>query len=211
LVERLTHADWKSSPQSSAAAECEFFYQPEGWPQAYRFLALRSPKPAKRPPEGPEQYQLFETASYLYRVFVTNMQGPIYRLVEFYNGRCAAENLIKEANNDAGLAAHPFYRFDMNQNHFQLSMLAYNLNCWLALFQRPATVPVTTLRHTTLATARLRFLFVAARLWRHAGRLGVSYSDQYPERSLLHQTMSRLRRLPAGLGRGAPSLTPVGV
>jgi hypothetical protein len=51
----------------------------------------------------------------------------------------------------------------------------------------------------------------AEREFFHAGRLGVSYSDQYPERSLLHQTMSRLRRLPAGLGRGAPSLTHVGV
>ena len=33
-----------------------------------------------------------------------------------------------------------------------------------------------TLRHTTLATARLRFLFVAAKIWRHAGRTGVSYA-----------------------------------
>ena len=47
--------------------------------------------------------------------------------------RGGAENLIKEANNDAGLAAHPSSRFDVNGNHFQLAMLAYNLNCWLVL------------------------------------------------------------------------------
>src|ERR1039457_4711055 len=29
------------------------------------------------------------------------------------------------------------------------------------------------------ATARLRFLFLAAKIWRHAGRVGVSYSDHY--------------------------------
>ena len=45
------------------------------------------------------------------------------------------ENLIKESSNDAGLTAHPSGIWAMNANHFQLSMLAYNLNCWLALFQ----------------------------------------------------------------------------
>ena len=60
----------------------------------------------------------------------------------------------------------------MNRNHFQLAMLAYNLNCWLLLFNREAQASVETLRHTTLATARLRFLFVAAKIWRHAGRNG---------------------------------------
>src|SRR4051794_22642154 len=104
------------------------------------------------------------------------MEGPVYRLVDFYNQRCASENLIKEANNEAGITAHPFRRFDMNQNHFQFVMLAYNLNCWLALFRHPEGVPLSALRHSTLATARLRFLFIAARLGRHAGQVGVSYS-----------------------------------
>jgi hypothetical protein len=55
--------------------------------------------------------------------------------VWFYNQRAGAENLIKEANNDAGLAAHPSRRFDVNGNHFQRAMLAYNLNCWLMAVQ----------------------------------------------------------------------------
>ena len=58
----------------------------------------------------------------------------------------------------------------MNSNHFQLAMLAYNLNCWLMPFNREPQAGATELRHTTLATARLRFLFVAAKIWRHAGR-----------------------------------------
>ena len=56
-------------------------------------------------------------------------------MVWFYGQRGGSENLIKEANNDAGLAAHPSGRFDVNSNHFQLAMLAYNLNCWLMLVQ----------------------------------------------------------------------------
>jgi len=85
-------------------------------------------------------------------------------VVWFYNQRGGAENLIKEANNDAGLTAHPSGRFDVNGNHFQLAMLAYNLNCWLMLFNREPQDDATQLRHTTLATARLRFLFVAAKI-----------------------------------------------
>jgi hypothetical protein len=83
----------------------------------------------------------------------------------FYDQRAGAENLIQEANNDAGLASG---RFDMNRNHFQLAMLAYNLNCWLLLFHREPQADPSKLRHTTLATARLRFLFLAAKIWRHA-------------------------------------------
>jgi hypothetical protein len=53
----------------------------------------------------------------------------------------------------------------VNSNHFQLAMLAYNLNCWLMLFNREPLADATQLRHTTLATARLRFLFVAVKIW----------------------------------------------
>jgi hypothetical protein len=200
LVGELKTVAWKPSPQTDAEAEADFLYQPEGWEKPFRFVALRFPKPpkgqpSKSQPARSEQYQLFETAAYLYRVFVTDLEGPVYRLVRFYNGRCASENLIKEANNDAGMTAHPYYRFDMNQNHFQLVMLAYNLNCWLALFHRDEQAETASLRHTTLATARLRFLFVAARLWRHAGRVGISYSDQYEDRAGLTQLLQRLRQI----------------
>jgi hypothetical protein len=197
MVQQLQQAQWKSSHKTDADEECEFWYQPDGWSRAYRFVALRYEQPPEATAET-EQYQRFQTSDYLYRVFVTNLEDPIWWAVWFYNRRAGAENLIKEANNDAGLAAHPSRRFDVNSIHFQLAMLAYNLNCWLLLFNREPTDQVESMKHTTLATARLRFLFVAAKIWRHAGRAGVSYSDQYEERGLLQRLMSRLRaiRLP---------------
>jgi hypothetical protein len=54
------------------------------------------------------------------------------------------------------------------------------------------------LKHTTLATSRLRFLFLAAKIWRHAGRVGVSYSDHYPERGIFQRLMDRLRAIAVG-------------
>ena len=198
LVEELKAAEWKPSPRTDADGQCEFRYQPEGWGRAYRFLALRYVKEKKPQPGEPGQYQLFETPDYIYRVFVTNMSQAVDLLVWFYNQRAGAENLIKEANNDAGLAAYPSSRWAMNCNHFQLAMLAYNLNCWLMLFNREEKARAEDLKHTTLATSRLRFLFLAAKIWRHGGRVGVSYSDHYAEQGIFQRLMERLRAIAAG-------------
>jgi len=209
LVEELCQAEWKPSPKTDGDAECEFRYQPDGWSKAYRFVALRYEKTRdEMTAEETEQYQLFETSKYKYRVFVTNFNDPISFVVWFYNQRGGAENLIKEANNDAGLTAHPSARFDVNGNHFQLAMLAYNLNCWLMLFNREPQADATELRHTTLATSRLRFLFVAAKIWRHAGRTGVHYSDHYEEKGVFERLMNRLRNILPGAQGYTPVITP---
>ena len=209
LVEQLRQAEWKKSTKTDAGWECEFLYQPEEWGKAYRFVALRYEKAREEvEPEEAEQYQLFETSQYKYRVFVTDLTDPVFFVVWFYNQRAGAENLIKEANNDAGLAAHPSGRFDVNRNHFQLAMLAYNLNCWLMLFNREPQTKVTELQHTRLATSRLRFLFIAAKIWHHAGRTGVSYGDHYQEQGVFQRLMDRLRSIvPRGQGY-APVMQP---
>jgi hypothetical protein len=209
LIEELRQAEWKPSPKTDADGECEFYYQPDGWSKPYRFVALRREKEREElKAEEAEQYQLFETSQYKYRVFVTNMGDPIYFVVWFYGQRGGAENLIKEANNDAGLSAHPSGRFDVNGNHFQLAMLAYNLNCWLMLFNREPQADAAELRHTTLVTSRLRFLFVAAKIWRHAGRTGVSYSDHYEEKGVFNRLMDRLRRIAPRAQGYAPVMMP---
>jgi hypothetical protein len=48
-------------------------------------------------------------------------------------------------------------------------------------------------------------LFLAAKIWRHAGCVGVSYSDHYQERGLLDRLMQRLRSITIG----ASGFTPV--
>src|SRR6202521_2421708 len=209
LLTELQSACWRPSPRTDADQQCEFWYHPEGWGKACRFIALRYAK-KEEPASAREQYQLFDSSQYIYRVFVTNMKRPINLLVWFYNQRAGAENLIKEANKDAGLAAHPSGRWATNCVHFQLVMLAYNLNCWLLLFQREEGVAVDELEHTRLTTARLRFLFVAAKIWKHSGRVGISYSDQYAERGLFQRLMKRLREIATGPAAFLPVLaTPL--
>jgi hypothetical protein len=103
LLEELVAAEWKPSPRTDADQQCEFWYQPKGWSKPYRFIALRSENDPDDKEESDEvvQYQLFATKQYKYRVFVTNMEEPIDKLVWFYSQRAGAENLIKESNNDA--------------------------------------------------------------------------------------------------------------
>src|SRR5205814_875429 len=61
LVEELEHAEWKPSPKTDAAEQCEFVYQPDGWKKAYRFVALRYARDEEHEPADEVQYQLFET------------------------------------------------------------------------------------------------------------------------------------------------------
>ena len=84
LVEALKAAEWQRSPRTDADGQCEFRYQPEGWGQAYRFVALRYVKTAKPEAGQAEQYQLFETPDYTYRVFVTNLRTRWILLVGLY-------------------------------------------------------------------------------------------------------------------------------
>ncbi|MBI3682740.1 MAG: DUF4372 domain-containing protein [Acidobacteria bacterium] len=86
--------------------------------------------------------------------------------------------------------------------------LYHLLNCWLVLFNREPQADATELRHTTLATSRLRFLFVAAKIWRHAGRTGVSYSDHYEEKGVFQRLMERLRRIAPRAQSHAPVMLP---
>lgn len=206
LIDELKAADWTGSPKTDADGQCEFRYRPEGWSETHRFLALRYEKKKQDAAtvNKAEQYQLFETPEYTYRVFVTNMTGGIAFLTWLYNQRAGAENLIKEAKNDAGMADHPSGRWAMNCIFFQLALLAYNLNCWLMLFHRDEDATVDTFGHTTLATARLKLLFLAARIWSHAGRAGVSYSDHYHDQPLFNRLMTRLRSI-----AGTNAFTPV--
>jgi len=196
LMAAVHAARWTGSPRTDADGQCEFRHQPSEWPKAYRYVALRYQKKPSKPGRETEQYQLFDGPEYTYRVFVTDIDAPIDVVAGFYRQRAGAENLIKEANNDAGLAAHPSTLWAANCVHFQLAMMAYNLNCWLMLFHRDEQVKAAAdLRHTTIATARLRFLFLAAKIVRHAGSVLVRYSDHYAEKDSMARLMDRLRAL----------------
>lgn len=212
LLGELQAACWKRSPHTDADFECEFSYQPEGWEREFRFVGLRYDQPEPDAAD-PDQIGLFDGLSCRYRVFVTNIRASKWSRSEvaaFYNKRAAVENLIKESNNDIGLTAHPSAQWAMNANHFQLSMIAYNLNCWLELFDREEELKLAELKHQTVGTARLRMLYLAARITRHGGRTEIHFGSQYQERDRFDKLMARLRSIERGLNGFAPVIeTPL--
>ena len=65
-------------------------------------------------------------------------------------------------------------------------------------FHREESEKTDQMRPTTWATERLLFLFLAAKLWPHAGRVGVSHGDHYEEQGVFERLMGRLRAIAAG-------------
>jgi hypothetical protein len=74
----------------------------------------------------PRQGDLFEDADYKYRIFVTDLKGSAHRVIDIYDKRAGAENLIGEAKRE-DLCAIPSKMFQANMAFFQMVMLTYNL------------------------------------------------------------------------------------
>jgi hypothetical protein len=166
LQGELQAADWQPSPQTDA--------------------------------DNPDQIGLFDGIACRYRVFATSIRsekGSPAGVAAFYNKRAAVENLIQASNHEIGLTAHPSGQWAMNASPCQLSRIAYNLNCWLKLFEREESVTVPELRHRTVATNRLRLLYLAARITRHGGRTEIHCGSQYQGRNRFDQWMVRLRSI----------------
>jgi hypothetical protein len=106
----------------------------------------------------------------------SGVQRSPAEVVAFYNKRAAVENLIQEAHNDIGLTAH---------------LIAYHLNCWLARFEREESLTVPELTHRTVATNRLRLLYLAARITRYGGQSEIHFGAQYQARNRFDQLMAR--------------------
>lgn len=157
-------------------------YQPQGWEALGRFLAMRIPKDQR----GDRQLKLLEGENYLYRVFVTNVPGRPHTVIDDYDQRAAIEPLIGEAQRE-GVLAIPSKRFQAHHAFFQLVMLAYNLWRWMKLLaghaerqaQQGTPVPEPQrirMPDHTLRIARLKMLYVAAKIRFHGNRDEVLYS-----------------------------------
>jgi len=160
----------------------ECLYQPQGWAAPCRFVVMRIPKDQRRD----RQLPLLEGENYVYRAFVTNLSGRPHTVIADYDQRAAVEPLIGEAQRE-GLLAIPSKRFQAHHAFFQVVMLAYNLWRWMKLLaghaerQAQQGMPVPEpqqirLPDHTLRIARLKLLFVAAKIRFHGNRDEVRYS-----------------------------------
>jgi len=160
--------------------ECR--YQPTGWEKPCRFVGMRIRKDSGDDP----QLLLIEEEAYTYRVFVTNLRGKAHHGIAEYDQRADVENCIGEAQRE-GILAIPSKRFQSNHAYFQMVLLAYNLWRWMKqvagdqvkgkeIAQTGKAPERIEIVEQTIRVARLKMLFVAAKVTYHDDRDNVYYS-----------------------------------
>ena len=154
-------------------------YQPMGWKERCRFVAMRISKEATRS----SQEELFEEDRYTYRIFCTNVKAPAHKVIEKYDKRADVENLIGEAKRE-GLSAIPSTKFKNNYAYLQIVMMAYNIWRYFKIMAQrssgdgpiPYHEPLKGIEDHTIRIARLKLLLIAAKLVFHNNREQVKFS-----------------------------------
>ena len=170
---------WKRRPVEFNSC----FYQPGGWDQACRFVAMRIPKEQKQRSKKLQQCMLFEDDNYTYRIFCTNLAGKAHQVVVEYDKRADVENLVGEAKRE-GLDMIPSARFKNNYAFFQIVMLAYNIWRYMKMIARQSASARVSKKggvmkgivNNTVRIARLKLLFIAAKVVKDGNRDKVKYS-----------------------------------
>jgi hypothetical protein len=158
-------------------------YQPGGWEQPCRFVVMRIPKALKQPSGQQQQCLLFEDDKYTHRIFCTNLSGKAHHVIADYDKRADVENLVGEAKRE-GLDMIPSAKFKNNYAFFQIVMLAYNIWRYMKMMAQSSAssnraVTSGVLRGimtNTVRIARLKLLFIAAKVVSHSGRDKIKYS-----------------------------------
>jgi hypothetical protein len=154
-------------------------YQPRGWQLPCRFVVMRVPKKAAN--DKPIQLKLFDVDRYTYRIFCTNLGGKAHQIIDQYDKRADVENLVGEAKRE-GLNAIPSAKFKNNYAFFQVVMLAYNIRRYLKLMAAPDNSQKheqkgsDSIASNTIRIARLKLLYIAAKVVKDQNRDKVKYS-----------------------------------
>jgi hypothetical protein len=162
-------------------------YQPTGWGLACRFVAMRILKETKKGSKHPLQCVLFEDDKYTYRIFCTDLSGKSHEVIAEYDKRADVENLVGEAKRE-GLEMIPSAKFKNNYAFFQIVMLAYNIWRYMKMIahrsqsEDQSETPETSsgvlkgIVDNTIRIARLKLLFIAAKVVKDENRDKVRYS-----------------------------------
>jgi len=146
--------------------------QRKDWARARRMVVLR-----KREMDNPQGH-LFDRFGWSYSFFVTDRDWKPEDIARFYDKRADVERTICEAKNDLSIDHVPTASFGANAADLAIKVLARNL---LVLYRDRGLKLKTRFR---IATLRRRFIAIAGRLVRHAGRLVLRLSPHTPLRAI---------------------------
>ena len=162
-------------------------YKPTGWEGSCRFVVMRILKQIHNDTGKHVQLPLFEDDLYTYRIFCTNLNGKAHKVIAEYDKRADVENLVGEAKRE-GLDAIPSAKFKNNYAWFQLVMLAYNIWRYMKILAQVSIQETPRencdtsqdalkgIIENTIRIARLKLLFIAAKVPFHDNKTTVKYS-----------------------------------
>jgi Transposase DDE domain group 1 len=180
-IAAIPAGDWRPSSYRAGSEVARFDWQPKTWERARCFIVRRDPI------EAGEQLSL-DSGDYHYYVLVTNdLERGADELESWHRAKANVENRIKEAKLGLGLDNLPCRGFHANWAYLLVTLLAYNLLCWLKLLALPERE-----RASYAKRLRFRFIAVAATVGRSGRRLILRLAAGYP---LLHDFVAALQRL----------------
>jgi hypothetical protein len=180
-IAELPASDWQPSSYRTGSEVASFDWQPKTWKRERRFIVRRDPI------EVGEQLRL-DGGDYHYYVLVSNdQQRSGDELERWHRAKANVENRIKDAKLGLGLDNLPCRGFHANWAYLLVTLLAYNLLCWLKLLALPERE-----RASYAKRLRFRFIAVAASVGRSGRRLVLRLAAGYP---LLHDFLAALQRI----------------
>ena len=183
-IAEIPASGWQPSSYRAGSEVSSFDWQPKTWKQQRRFVVRRDPI------EAGEQLRLDE-GDYHYYVLVSNdHERSADELEGWHRAKANVENRIREAKLGFGLDNLPCRSFHANWAYLLVTLLAYNLLCWLKLLALPAS-------ETSSYAKRLRFRFinVAATVGRSGRRLVLRLAGGYPLLGAFVEALQRIRTL----------------
>jgi hypothetical protein len=127
------------------------------------------------------QGRLFDEAGWFYSLYVTNLDWAAEDVARFYDKRADVERTICELKNDVAIGNVPTASFAANAADLAIKVLARNL---MVLYRDHGLGLRTRQRVSTL---RRRYILIAGRVVRHAGRLLLRLAANAPLRPLVPQ------------------------
>ena len=121
---------------------------------------------------------------------VTNMRGGAKPIIDFYNGRGRAEQVIKEGKVTLNWTRLSCHGFDANQVRLQLFVLAYNLGNFLRRLALP-----TSVKHWTLTTLLMKLIKIGAKVVLHGRYVTFQLAEVAIPRPLFAEIQSLIDRL----------------
>ena len=182
-IAQIPPGDWQPSSYREGSEVASFRYRPKSWQRERRFVV-------RRDPAEPGAQLSLEGQEWHYWVLVTNDDGrSADELERWHREKANVENRIKEAKLGLGLDNLPSNSFHANWAYLLVTLLAYNLLCWLKLLALPAAE-----RGSYAKRLRFRFIAVAASVGRSGRRLVLRLQAGY---ALFADFVEALRRIRA--------------